>query len=128
MTNSQVTFFLTAGKAPRKAKAKPPATARAGLTKQDRAAVKAYLGASPAERKLILRADGINSGKIIDLNARRAWRRSYMRQYRALKSLGTVRLQEKQPAQRYVYIPASASCSPRIGRKRGEKLVLPRHS
>jgi hypothetical protein len=90
MTTSQVTFFLTTGKAPRKAK--PTAAARAGLTKQDRAAISAYLKADPAERKAILRADGINSGKIIDLNARRAWRRDYMRQYRSLRRLGTVRL------------------------------------
>jgi hypothetical protein len=89
MTTSQVTFFLTTGKAPRKAK--PTAAARAGLTKQDRAAISAYLKADPAERKAIPRADGINSGKI-DLNARRAWRRDYMRQYRSLRRLGTVRL------------------------------------
>jgi hypothetical protein len=87
--NNQVTFFLSAtGKAPRKAKAK--AEARAGLTKQDRTAISAYLKADPAERKAILRADGINSGRIIDLDAFRRRRRDYMRQYRALRSLGTV--------------------------------------
>jgi hypothetical protein len=82
-------FFLVK---PTAAERKARATAKAGITKAERAAVKAYLKADPVERKAILRADGINSGKIIDMNAFRRRRRDYMRTYRAMKRMATILL------------------------------------
>jgi hypothetical protein len=92
-TKSAIAFFVTKpSPSPSELKATAAATARAGLSKRDRAEVKAYLDASPEKRKTFLRADKIASGHLHTPETRRAWRRAYMRRYRSLLRLGTILL------------------------------------
>ena len=80
---SAIDFFLV--------KEPPPKaeSSRAGLNKRDQAAVNAYIRASTTERKRILR-DQVSTEKQAKLDARRAWRRGYQAQYRAMRMLATV--------------------------------------
>jgi hypothetical protein len=77
-------FFLV--KEPTKPKAKP---LRSGLSKHDQAAIRAYFRADPVERKRLL-LNQVDMEHQAKLDARRAWRRSYQRQYRAMAALATV--------------------------------------
>jgi hypothetical protein len=75
---------------PQKAKAKAePEDDDQPMTKRERAAVRAYFKADPVERKRLLRDQG-DAEKQAKLDARRAWRRGYMAQYRSLKLWTTV--------------------------------------
>jgi hypothetical protein len=88
-----ISFFLTTPAMLRKRaqhphKAKPH---RAGLNKHDQAAIRAYQRASAAERKVLLH-NQVSAEEQSKLDARRAWRRNYMRQYRAMRLMGTILL------------------------------------
>jgi hypothetical protein len=79
-------FFIVKPPPERKAKAKP---SRSGLSKSERTAVTAFLRADKVERKRILH-NQVDTEHQDKLAARRAWRRSYQRQYRAMVALATV--------------------------------------
>jgi hypothetical protein len=83
-SSSAIAFFIV--KEPAKPKAK---SRQSGLSKSDRAAVSAYVRADAIERKRLLRnqVTAENQAKLI---ARRAWRRGYQAQYRAMRMLATV--------------------------------------
>jgi hypothetical protein len=84
-----ISFFTKPPPQKAKAKAKPEDDDQPGMTKRERAAVRAYFKADPVERKRLLRDQG-DAEKQAKLDARRAWRRGYMAQYRSLKLWTTV--------------------------------------
>jgi hypothetical protein len=81
---TDISFFIV--KEPTKPKPKAKAT---GISKRDRAAIRTYLAASATERKAILR-DQASIEERAKLASRRAWRRAYQQQYRAMRMLATV--------------------------------------
>jgi hypothetical protein len=76
---------------PAERRAKARATAKARVTKRERAAILAYQRANKATRKTMLR-NQVDVEQQVRLDALRASRRDYMRQWRMLRSLGTVLL------------------------------------
>jgi hypothetical protein len=81
-----ISFFMTAPKPKRKPKPPPSRTAS---NKREQAAIRTYFQASADERKAILHAQAAKEQKE-RLIARRAWRRGYQRQYRAMAAMATV--------------------------------------
>jgi len=84
---SAIAFFIV--KEPAKPKPKPKPKAKPRLTKHDQAACRAYFKASTLERKVILHSQ-VDTEHQDKLAARRAWRQSYQRQYRALRAMATI--------------------------------------
>jgi hypothetical protein len=94
-TMSAVTAFFIPKPTPTErktaAKAKARETAKANLTKREKAAILAYQRADNATRKTMLR-NQVDMAEQVRQDALRGQRRDYMRTWRMLRRIGTVLL------------------------------------